>query len=44
LFIIGGCTAPEIDVYDMENDMKEFDLKQVKELEKYIFFELGNYT
>lgn len=35
---------PQIDVYDLENNMKEYDLKGVKELEEYLFTQLGNYT
>lgn len=44
LFIIGGCSQPQIDVYDLENEMKENDLKEIMELEEYLFDQLGNYT
>ena len=44
LFIIGGTQDQKIDVYDLEKDMSEMNLKEVQELEQYIFFELSNYT
>lgn len=43
LFIIGGTTEPIIDMYDMEN-RGICDRKIVKQLEDYLFFELGNYS
>lgn len=44
LVIIGGCKDQELEIYDLHNGMKEHNPSEVDELEKYLFFQLTNYT